>query len=45
MAGGNVASGMDQKAHENTYAGFISLFKFGTLASLAVAAFVVYLLV
>ena len=40
-----VASGMDQKAHEKTYSGFIGLMKWGTVASIIVAAFVVYLLV
>lgn len=32
------------KAHEQTYGGFLSLLKFGTVASLVVAALVVYLI-
>ncbi len=36
---------MDQKAHQKTYAGFIRLFKWGTVVALTVAALAVYLLV
>lgn len=36
---------MDYKAHNQTYAGFIGLVKWGTVLSLAVAAIVVTILV
>lgn len=38
------SSPMDTKAHEQTYVGFLKLLKFGTVASLLVAALVVYLI-
>ena len=37
-------SGMEIKAHEQTYDGFLTLLKFGTIASLLIAALVVYLI-
>lgn len=45
MAAKDVSNGMDYKAHHSTYSGFLSLFKWGTVASLAVAALVIALLV
>jgi hypothetical protein len=36
--------GMEMKAHEQTYGGFLTLLKFGTVACLAVAFLVVYLI-
>jgi hypothetical protein len=39
------SSGMDYKAHERTYSGFLVLFKWGTIASILAAAAVVALLV
>ena len=38
-----MASGNDMKSHTSTYAGFIGLFKWGTIASALVTALVVYL--
>lgn len=38
------SSPMDTKAHEQTYVSFLKLLKFGTIASLVVAALVVYLI-
>ncbi len=35
---------METKAHEQTYDGFLRLLKFGTIASLLIAALVVYLI-
>jgi hypothetical protein len=35
---------MDNKAHEKTYAGFITMFKVGTAISVIVAAIVVLLI-
>ncbi len=40
MAGNN----MEQKAHEGTYAGFITLLKVGTIVSVLAAAVVVLLI-
>jgi hypothetical protein len=37
-------SHMEMKAHEQTYGGFLTLLKFGTVASLIVAFIVVYLI-
>ncbi len=37
-------NGMEMKAHEQTYGGFLSLLKFGTIACLIVAFLVVYLI-
>ncbi|MDH7637306.1 aa3-type cytochrome c oxidase subunit IV [Sphingomonas oryzagri] len=37
-------SPMEMKAHENTYEGFLSLLKFGTVGCLIVAFVVVYLI-
>jgi hypothetical protein len=37
-------AGMDYKAHNSTYSGFISLFKVGTAISVVVAAIVVLLI-
>lgn len=45
MAGNAVVSGMDHKAHDRTYSGFVSLFKWGTIASIIVTVFVVAILV
>jgi hypothetical protein len=39
-----MASGNDMKMHEGTYAGFTGLVKWGTIASAAVAVFVVYMI-
>ncbi len=36
--------GSDFQAHERTYSGFITLFKWGTVASLIVAAIVILLI-
>ena len=38
------SSGPHIKAHEQTYVGFISLLKYGAVASFIVAAIVVYLI-
>jgi hypothetical protein len=38
------SSGMQIKAHEQTYVGFIKLLKYGAVASFLVAALVVYLI-
>jgi hypothetical protein len=35
---------MDQRAHEQTYAGFLTMLKVGTAISIAVAALVVVLI-
>jgi hypothetical protein len=35
---------MDMPAHERTYGGFISLFKYGAIACAIVAAFVIYMI-
>lgn len=35
---------MDMRAAESTYGGFISLFKWGTVATIAVAAFVIMII-
>ncbi len=40
----NGESGFDLKAHEGTYSGFTTLFKWGTVVSFIVAAFVVLLI-
>lgn len=45
MSSHGVASGMDEKAHQKTYSGFIGLMKWGTVAAIIVAAVVVYILV
>lgn len=37
-------AGMEMKAHEQTYDGFIVLIKYGTIISALVAALVVYLI-
>lgn len=39
-----MASGNDMKAAKDSYSGFISLVKIGTIASVIVAAFVVFLI-
>jgi hypothetical protein len=39
-----MASGNDMKAANQSYSGFISLVKIGTIASVIVAAFVVFLI-
>lgn len=40
-----MASGNDMKAAESTYAGFINLVKYGTIATVLVTALVIYLIV
>ncbi len=40
-----MASGNDMKAANNSYSGFITLVKVGTVASVLAAAFVVFLIV
>lgn len=35
---------MDYKAHDETYSGFLTLLKVGTIASVAVAVLVVFLI-
>lgn len=39
-----MAGDMDIKAHEQTYVGVMAMLKWGTVASLLIAAFVVYLI-
>lgn len=39
-----MASGNDMKAANNSYSGFITLVKVGTIASVLAAAFVVFLI-
>jgi hypothetical protein len=39
-----MASGNDMKAANDSYSGFISLVKIGTISSVIVAAFVVFLI-
>lgn len=39
MAGGN-----DMKAHESTYTGFIGLVKYGSILTVLVTAFVLYMI-
>lgn len=39
-----MASGNDMKAANDSYSGFITLVKIGTIASVLVAAFVVFLI-
>ena len=41
---GDTSSKGQMKAHEGTYASFIGLFKYGTVACALVAALVVYLI-
>lgn len=38
------ATEMDYPAHERNYGGFLSLLKWGTIASLLVAALVIYII-
>jgi hypothetical protein len=38
------SSGVQLKAHEQTYIGFLKLLKYGAIASFAIAVIVVYLL-
>lgn len=39
-----MASGNDMKAHESTYSGFTSLVKWGTIVTVLVTAFVIYMI-
>lgn len=39
-----MASGNDMKAHESTYTGFIGLVKWGSILTVLVTAFVIYLI-
>lgn len=39
-----MASGTDTKAHEETYAGFLALTKWGTIAVIAVTVFVIFMI-
>ncbi len=39
-----MASGNDMKAHESTYTGFTSLVKWGTITTILVTAFVIYMI-
>jgi hypothetical protein len=44
MANSAGGSGMDMKAHEQTYVGFLGLLKYGAIASFLVGAIVVLLI-
>lgn len=39
-----MASGNDMKAHESTYIGFIGLVKWGSILTVLVTAFVIYMI-
>ncbi|MEN9925743.1 MAG: Bacterial aa3 type cytochrome c oxidase subunit [Pseudomonadota bacterium] len=39
-----MASGNDMKAHESTYTGFIGLVKWGSILTVLVTAFVIYMI-
>jgi len=39
-----MASGNDMKAHESTYSGFIGLVKWGSILTVLVTAFVLYMI-
>lgn len=39
-----MASGNDMKAHESTYTGFIGLVKYGSILTVLVTAFVIYMI-
>ncbi len=39
-----MASGNDMKAHESTYTGFIGLVKWGSILTVLVTAFVLYMI-
>ncbi|MGE8141161.1 aa3-type cytochrome c oxidase subunit IV [Novosphingobium sp. NPDC080210] len=39
-----MASGNDMKAHESTYTGFIGLVKYGSILTVLVTAFVLYMI-
>jgi hypothetical protein len=39
-----MASGNDMNAHENSYSGFISMLKIGTIASVIVGAIVILII-
>lgn len=45
MTANDASNGMDYKAHEGTYSGFLVLFKWGTIVSLVAAAAVIAILV